>query len=370
MHIGHDVPGGNLILDAVTVEGDVVRVVVRPDLRDTVGHWFWWAFEVRGMGGRRLQVRFAVPFCLTARGPVVSGDGGRSWRYVEPHADGNGFEMVLPDDGAHRFAMAIPYTQLDWDAFMGTLRGRAGVEAGVLCTSAGGRAVELLQLGAADAGMKVTVTCRHHACESMASFVLEGFVEGWLDDPRCGWLREHAGALIVPFVDKDGVEQGDQGKNRGGHDHNQDYVEGRYAEVAAIRERFPAWAGEAWRVALDLHCPWIRDVYNEHIYIVNSADPALAARNEAFARVLEAEDDSGLGYAAAGTLAHGVAWNTRPADAPRTSHSRWAAGHAGVRVCCGLEVPYAVTPGGEVTVGKARAFGRALARAVGGWGEK
>ena len=80
--------------------------------------------------------------------------------------------------------------------------------------------------------------------------------------------------FVVPFVDKDGVEDGDQGKNRRPHDHNRDYG-GRadgdhsiYASTRALRERIPAWSGGKLRVALDLHCPWIRGEHNEVIYFV------------------------------------------------------------------------------------------------------
>jgi len=40
-------PGGNIIVDGI--EGDTV--FLRPDLRDTQGDWFYWAFRVRGSAG-------------------------------------------------------------------------------------------------------------------------------------------------------------------------------------------------------------------------------------------------------------------------------------------------------------------------------
>ena len=42
---------------------------------------------------------------------------------------------------------------------------------------------------------------------------------------------------LVPFVDKDGVEEGDQGKNRAPRDHNRDYAgASMYPETGALRE--------------------------------------------------------------------------------------------------------------------------------------
>lgn len=40
------------------------------------------------------------------------------------------------------------------------------------------------------------------------------------DDGR--WFREHAEILVVPFSDRDGVEDGDQGKNHRPRDHGRD----------------------------------------------------------------------------------------------------------------------------------------------------
>ena len=49
-----DIPAGNIIVNSV--EGDVVKI--RQDFRDTPGHWFYWAFRVRGAAGRTLTFDF------------------------------------------------------------------------------------------------------------------------------------------------------------------------------------------------------------------------------------------------------------------------------------------------------------------------
>ncbi len=78
----------------------------------------------------------------------------------------------------------------------------------------------------------------------MASWSLEGLMDEVLADTTDGrWLREHVEFLVVPFMDKDGVEDGDQGKNRRPHDHNRDYLgESIYPEVAAWRAFVPGWS--------------------------------------------------------------------------------------------------------------------------------
>jgi len=49
----------------------------------------------------------------------------------------------------------------------------------------------------------------------MASWALEGLIEEVLADTADGrWLRERVEFLMVSLMDLDGVEDGDQGKNR------------------------------------------------------------------------------------------------------------------------------------------------------------
>ena len=92
-------------------------------------------------------------------------------------------------------------------------------------------------------------------------------------------LRENIEIRAVPFTDKDGVVDGDQGKNRRPHDHCRDYNDDKpsiHPEVAAIRAMLQDWSKEAGdpSVVMDIHCPWLRgswlekDNSNEYIYTV------------------------------------------------------------------------------------------------------
>jgi hypothetical protein len=58
------------------------------------------------------------------------------------------------------------------------------LERGVLAVTARGREVETLRLGClrAEPRHRVLLTARHHCCEMMASYVLEGVVAGVLAD--------------------------------------------------------------------------------------------------------------------------------------------------------------------------------------------
>jgi hypothetical protein len=171
--------------------------------------------------------------------------------------------------------------------------------------------------------------------------------------------------MAIPFIDKDGVEDGDQGKNRAPRDHNRDYSgPSVHPSVAALRERVPAWLQGKLAFALDLHCPHIRGGTNEHIYFVGSQDPAMWRTVGDFSRQLEATRTGPLPYHEKGNVPYGTAWNTAGNTTEGKSFSRWAQDLPGIRFASSLEIPYANVQGAEMTADAARALGRDLARAI------
>jgi hypothetical protein len=202
----------------------------------------------------------------------------------------------------------------------------------------------------------------------MASWALEGLMESVLAETDMGaWYRDRVEILVLPFMDKDGVEDGDQGKNRTPHDHNRDYVgDSIYPSVAAIRRFVPAWSDERLRMALDLHCPWIRGggdekSSNQRIFLVGNPSQETWKNQQQFAHVLERVQTGPLVYNIKHNLPWGEKWNTL--KEPR-SCSRWAAGIPGVLFATTLELPYADVAGVPVTDHSARMFGRDLAEAI------
>ena len=200
----------------------------------------------------------------------------------------------------------------------------------------------------------------------MASYVLEGIIAAVLADTADGrWLREHVEFFVVPLVDKDGVEDGDQGKNRKQHDHNRDYAgESIYASVKAIRERLPLWSAGKLRFALDLHCPSIRGGGNEAVFFVGVPDPKIWAEVGRFSQRLEMVQQGPLVFRGKDNLPFGQGWNTAANYGDRKPFARWAAELPGVRAAATLEVAYANAGGQAVTDQSARALGHDLARAL------
>jgi hypothetical protein len=359
-------PGGNIIVERI--EGD--RVDLRPDLRDTQGWWFYWNFRVRGAQGRTLTFRFVDRNPIGVRGPAVSTDQGLTWSWLgaDRVQDASFRYSFAADADEVRFCFAMPYQQEHFERFLADYRDNRYLSVQPLCTSRAGRSIERLHVGDIERQprYRIFLAARHHACESMASYTLEGFVAAALADTDDGrWFREHVHLLAVPFVDKDGVEQGDQGKNRKPHDHNRDYRgESIYPSVAAIRTLLPAWSNGRLDVAFDLHCPWIRGPYNEVIYMVGSANPEIWQRQTAFGQILEQVQQGPLKYRAADNLPFGKAWNTDANYGQGVSFGRWASQLEGIGLAATFEIPYANAAGGVVDADSARAFGHDLLRAI------
>ncbi|MBI4891562.1 MAG: peptidase M14 [Acidobacteria bacterium] len=358
LEIGSGIPAGNIV-----VEGRAAgEIRVRQDLRDTEGDWFWWCFEVRGAGAETLRFRFTGSDVIGTRGPAMSADGGLTWRWLgRGCVEGKSFVYRFdPAVAAPRFAFAMPYTEADLRRF---LRGRKGLRVEELCRTKKGRTAERLRFGANGGGArKVLLTARHHCCECMASYALEGLVEAALEDR---WLRGHVQCAVIPFVDKDGVEDGDQGKNRRPRDHNRDYDgQSVHPTVRALREWAPEWGGGRLEFALDLHCPWIRGEHNEEIYFPGGEDQRIWAEMVKFGGILEQVERGGLPYSRANNMPFGTAWNTAANYAQGQSFARWAAGLRGVRAAGTIEIPYANCGSVDVTAESARALGHGLAEAL------
>ena len=369
IEIDCEFPGGNVVLGGI--EDDTVRV--RPDLRDTEGHWFYWYFRVRGAGGRTLGFEFESDD-VGVRGPGLSLDGGRTWEWVGAEAgDERSFAYSFPEDTREvRFSFGMPYTQANLEEFLAAHAGNTHLRPGALCRSRKGRAVESLSFGKVEGEPehRVLLTARHHACEMMASYMLEGIAEGVLADDDVGrWLRDRVEFFAVQFVDKDGVEDGDQGKSRRPHDHNRDYAAPcLYPEVSALREKATQWSGGKLRMALDLHCPGHRGKWHELIHFVGVRQEEIWSRIEGFCEALEAAVSGPLPYRKGNNLLFGVDWNTAeeygPLDAEPRDASDWLSTLPGVWFGATVEIPYANAQGAEVTAETARAFGRDLAAAV------
>ncbi len=367
MTISSDFPGGNIVVEQI--DGDTVRL--RPDLRDTEGDWFYWHFRVSGAGGRTVHFEFAQDPVIGARGPAVSTDGGLAWSWLGT-APGRRFSYTFSNTTESvSFCMTIPYTMAEWTRFLSGHANSPHLRSGILCISRKGRAVETLTCGCLDgmSGHRVLITARHHCCETLQSFALEGLVDYVLgDEPGAAWMRANVELLAVPFMDKDGVEEGDQGKNRRPRDHNRDYDDhGIYPETVALKSTVSSWSNGLLSVGIDLHCPWISGDINECIYFVGQPSEEKWAEQQTLSDILEKTKQGPLPFHASNNLPYGTSWNVASGYQKGRCFSHWLCTVPGIRVSTTVELPYAKAEGIEVNANTARAFGADLGRAIYGY---
>lgn len=367
MQITSDFPGGNILVESISDE----TVRLRQDLRDTYGEWFYWHFAVSEAAGRTVVFEFVGSVAIGTRGPAWSSDRGLSWQWLGP-GERDRFVFSFPADvDVVHFSVTIPYAEADWRRFLTPHAGSEKLRAGELCLSRKGREVEMLTFGCVEKSptFRVVLSARHHCCETTASFALEGLVDYVIvsDESEAGWLRAHVEFVALPFLDKDGVEDGDQGKNRRPRDHNRDYgTESLYPETAAVKELFGS-APVPFVVALDLHCPWLYGGLNEMLYLVGSRDVAIWEEQRKFGAILERCLRGPLPFRSADSLPFGQEWNVAKSFEKGIPFADWAGRAPGIRLAATIEVPYASARGVEVNAETARAFGADLGRALAGY---
>jgi hypothetical protein len=349
-----DYPGGNVVVNRIDPE----CVSLEQDLRDTEGWWFYWNFCVEGAAGREIRFDFTNDEVLGPWGPAVSTDRLEwNWLGAESLLSRSSFRhRFAASEDRTFFAFSLPYQLSDFERFCDSLPGRAGVARGDLAVSEGGRAIPHLELGKIGADRHVLLTCRHHACESVASYVLEGLLSELVETPPAAILDGHH-LHVVPFADLDGVENGDQGKNRVPHDHCGDYgAEQRYRSTAAVLDLARDLNVV---VAVDFHCPWKWGDLNDHPFFSEGGSPReeVARLGEHLARTTAGGE--GVAYEKGFDVGMGERWN-KPES---TTFKRWFA-LRGARIATSFEFPYFGTPGNVVTRGSARRFGRDFARAL------
>jgi hypothetical protein len=377
VRIDADFPGGNIKVEKIDGE----TAYVAQDLRDTQKGqwWFYWAFRLRAPAGKSVRIVFSDRSPIGVRGPAVSEDGGETWKWLGAKAvrstKTNGkaewsFDAAVPAGKEEvRYAFCPNYLQSHLEAFRKEFKDNPALRVEELCRSRKDRSVELIRAGCLDekkARGAVVLTSRHHACEAMATYAMEGLLRAVLADDALGKLwQSNWQVLAVPFMDKDGVESGDQGKNRTPHDHNRDYnAKPLYPEVAALMK---LGSGMADRVvaAMDLHCPTISGEWNDRVYLVGAPEKPAWENQQAFAKALEKVQKGSIKFRARDCLEYGTAWNTKANFTQGQSNSGWAREtFSKARLVTTIEIAYADALGQEVNAESARALGRDMAAAL------
>jgi len=367
MILSKDLPGGNCRLLAV----DGRDALLEEEQRDSKKEWFYWKFRAVFDAPGEYRFRFSRPNKIGTRGPAVSADRGGSWHWLSEgfFPDTQSFTFHCETPGEYWFSQCIPYLPADFEKFASAYRNDPSFRHFEFARTRKGRPVEMVCVREGEPAHAILLTARHHAQESMADYVMEGFLRAVLADDASGAaFRRDFAVYAVPFVDRDGVEDGDQGKGRLPRDHARDYDgESIYPEIAAlrgkIREIDPFFV-------LDLHCPWLRFTTNEYSYLTGVPDPDVVIEMERFAAIFEKEAPPCAPFRKADILGYGVDWNVRanaltgtlPGYGLKTFCMK--AGLKNIRFANTIEIPFANFREHTVTQDTCRAFGEALARAV------
>ena len=358
--IHSDFPSGNIIIEKTRND----TVWMRPDLRDTKGEWFYWCFAVNQAKDKTLTFVFSRPNVFTVKGPAVSFDSGQNWEWPGIIPLKESFSYTFKNNAEVRFSMGMPYTQKQFGLFIQPFLKSDLVTLYGLAKTKSGRDIERLIIRPvnAEAKYKVLITARHHACEMMANYEMEGMIQAIMNDE---WLKNHVEFCFIPFIDKDGVENGDQGKNRIPRDHNRDYSDKSVHEsTAALRDWVPVWSEKKLAVCVDLHCPWIKGENNENIYLPGAENTKQADQEKLFCKLLKSTNNGELKISDKIYFPFGTGWNTSANTTQGYSFKKWSSGLEGVKLSMTIEFPYSNNEGQTITQENSRAFGTDLTQAI------
>lgn len=344
MRIDIDFPGGNIELAGI--DGDCV--IIRNQLRDTRRDWFYWAFRVRGAAGRTLKFIFDHKTRVGYHGAALSHDLAHwSWSGNRFETDKEeGFEYTFADDeDCVYFAHDMVYSTAMFDSLADELR----LKKIPFAASPKGRTIYAYELG--EGSNVLLLTARHHACESTGNYLLEGMLRSLAEE-----LPRDTRVLSIPFVDLDGVCDGDQGKNRIPHDHNRDYIDNPIYDVCKkLMELRNIIA------SFDFHSPYHMGSKRDNYTYLCLKDNIAA--EEAFSKYLKEAVDAdpiSFTYDPANDMPPNTGWNSGQTP----TCSRYFASRASLGLAMTVETAYFGRPGNEFTQERGTAIGKAFGRAI------
>ena len=249
--ISKDFTGGNI--EVISANNNEVKL--QRELRDTSDEWFYWAFCVKGAQGKTVKFDIGDDY-LGPFGPAVSHDL-ENWQWLNKRDSDRCFTYTFSEDEK---CVYFAHNMLYHPKRFADFAKKRNLKPQTIAKAKNGDDIPYVTFGTGDE--YILLTARHHACESTGNYVLEGVLEELI---KC--LPNNLSVMCVPFVDYDGVVNGDQGKNRIPHDHNRDYgknVPPIYNTVKFIRD----FAGtHNIKYAFDFHSPWHRYNENDTVFI-------------------------------------------------------------------------------------------------------
>ncbi len=358
MKITTNFPGGN----AIVKELGPNEFEIEADQRNGTMEWFYWCFKLTNLEDQEYIFHFARNR-LSQKGYAISIDNGFNWVWADRAAiqgrtikyKGNASikEVIL--------SVGMTYTLKNWSHYINTKNEYSCISQEILCLTREKRKSPLIRIKSKNPiTSKVVITARHHCCEMMASYLVEGMIDFFLkniDSPAFA----NTEFVVIPFVDLDGVEAGDQGKGRAPHDHNRDYGENSiYPETPAIKNEVSKNTNLK-TITMDMHCPHLTGTWNEQVYIVGSAMKKNYLMQKQFLSIIEKENDGSLPFSQKNILPFGEEWNTNQLV---TSNTSWNATQPQVVLAASIELPYGMAERQEVNQKTASKLGEVICRSL------
>ncbi len=334
--------GGNIRL--IKIDGDCVHL--ENDLRDNVSDWFYWAFCIENAAGRTLQFVFDDADRRVGPWGAAMSTDLKNWQWTEGRsAQGEGFTCTIPSDRVY-LAHNMLYTTKQFQNFAAEI----GLEEEVLTQSRKKRNVPVYRFGTGH--RNILLTARSHACEGTGSYALEGAVRALIAHPF-----QNMSLTIVPFVDYDGVVDGDQGKCRAPFDHNRDYrADAIYPECRSLIRMVPY-------ASFDFHSPNHSGGRSDGSYLVYS-HTAKEENIQSLAKIFQKTAKyCELKYHPENDVFPNTAFN-RPDS---TNCNNWFGEHSLLRMSLTLETSYFGQAGEVFTEKRAMDLGRAFGEAIQIW---
>ena len=293
--VTNEMTGGNIKVISINENSSTVEVTLKNETRDSASEWFYWAFRVDGAAGRTMNFKFQQSNKVGYYGAAASTDL-ENWKWVKSSMGSTSDTSFTYTFGEDENTVYFAHHMLYHPDRFNDLADELGLTINTLCKSEKGRDVPYVQFGTGD--KYIVLTARHHACESSGNYVVEGVLKELVKNDVL--LKEYT-VFCVPFVDYDGVVDGDQGKDRKPHDHNRDYdlsdgTLSTYNSIAAIKN---VATTHNTVFAFDFHGPYHEGGSNDYQFFYKKApDETRTENSNSFLSLFKSYSDSigALGY--------------------------------------------------------------------------
>jgi dienelactone hydrolase len=255
------------------------------------------------------------------------------------------------------YADELTYMEDNWNAFIKKHTDDESVNQETLCKTEKGRDVEMLHIG--KGRFRIFVSARHDAGDAIGNFVIEGMLDEILSEKNRHWFLHKTNIVVIPFVDKDGVED-----KAHGTDYSARYGDEGISTTEATQEFLKTNWEMYWpSMIVDLHANDVRNPA-QGVSFVGKPYEAVDVDTDwhwqqtgRFSRNLAGTIKGELKHDPADNVAWNEGWN-KAQKTDEVNLIEWTACLTSLRFATRLEVPT------TATAETARELGRSLAKAL------